>query len=44
VNYLKGKTHDPNDKELIMNFFKQYEEAPKLTISELLRQEYRMQE
>jgi hypothetical protein len=33
VNYLKGKTHDPNDKELIINFFKQFEEVPKLTIS-----------
>lgn len=25
VNYLKGKTHDPNDKDLIVNFFKQFE-------------------
>jgi len=38
VNYLKGKTHDPNDKDLIVNFFKQFEEVTKLTVSELLRQ------
>ena len=38
VNYLKGKTHDPNDKDLVVNFFKQFEDVPKLTVSELLRQ------
>jgi Fe-S oxidoreductase len=38
VNYLKGKTHDPNDKELVVNFFKQFEEVPKITMSELMRQ------
>lgn len=25
VNYFKGKVHDPKDKDLITNFFKQFE-------------------
>lgn len=43
VNYFKGKTHDPNDKDLVINFFKLYEQVPKLTMSELLKQEYEIQ-
>jgi hypothetical protein len=44
VGYLKGKTSDPHDKELVVNFFKQFEEVPKLTMSELVRQEREVQE
>lgn len=33
MNYLKNKTNNPEDKDLIVNFFKQFEEVPKLTVS-----------
>lgn len=33
ANFLKGKATDPNDKEIIEDFFKQFEQVPKLTIS-----------
>lgn len=38
VGYFRGKIHDPNDKELLVNFFKQFESVPKMTMSELLVQ------
>jgi|JI6StandDraft_1071083.scaffolds.fasta_scaffold311612_1 protoporphyrinogen oxidase len=43
VGYFKGKIHDPNDKELLVNFFKQFEEVPKMTMSELMAQEHEIQ-
>lgn len=44
VNYFKGKVCDPKDKDLITNFFKQYEEVPKITVSELMKQEIQVQD
>lgn len=43
VGYFKGKIHDPNDKELLVNFFKQFEAVPKMTMSELVTQEVEIQ-
>lgn len=44
VNYLKGKANNPEDKDLVVNFFKQFEEVPKLSISELMKQEKQVHE
>jgi hypothetical protein len=44
VNYLKNKVNNPEDKNLLVNFFKQFEEVPKLTMSELMKQERQVQE
>jgi hypothetical protein len=43
VNYLKGKANNPEDKDLVVNFFRQFEEVPKLGISELMKQERQVQ-
>lgn len=44
MNYLKNKTNNPEDKDLIVNFFKQFEEVPKLTVSQLMKQERQVRE
>jgi hypothetical protein len=44
VNYLKNKVNNPEDNNLLVNFFKQFEEVPKLTMSELMKQERQVQE
>lgn len=44
MNYLKNKTNNPEDKDLIVNFFKQFEQVPKLTVSQLMKQERQVRE
>lgn len=44
MGYLKGKTSDPHDKELVEKFFRLFEQVPKLTMSGLVRQEREVQE
>lgn len=44
VAYFKGKTADPKDRDLIANFFRQFEEVPKITMSELIKQELQVQD
>jgi hypothetical protein len=44
MNYLKNKAQNPEDKDLIVGFFRQFEEVPKLTVSELMKQERQVQE
>lgn len=44
MNYLKNKATCNEDKDLIDDFFKQYEEVPKQTVSELMKEERQVQE
>lgn len=44
MNYLKNKANTLEDKDLIEDFFKQYEEVPKQTVSELMKEERQVQE
>ena len=44
VGFFKRTLQNKEDLDLLTNFFKQYEEVPKLTLSELLSQERQVQE